>query len=160
MLLCPPSSSSLRTEQGRGESGVGDADSGGPGARRRAGAGGKGKGPAGNRFPLLIWAEAVCRGGTMATGGAALRGSTVARGRGETLREARAFYCPPHLGLEWNEEAARRWPAAAGGGARSGGAAQLGRRLAAVVGVVVVVGDARGLFIGGMRRWGCSTAGW
>ena len=91
----------------------------------------KGKGPAGNRFPLLIWAEAVYRGGTMAAGGgrrpahaaAALRGPAAARARGEMSREARAFYCPPHLGLEWSEEAARRWPAAASGGARSGGAA-------------------------------------
>jgi hypothetical protein len=48
-----------------------------------------------------------------------------------------------------------------GGGRRSSecGAVQLGRRLAAVVGVVVVVGDAMGLFIGGMRRWGSATAG-
>ena len=104
----------------------------------------------------MIWAEAVYRGGAMAVGGgwwpacatAALRGSAAARARGKTSREARAFYCPPHLGLGWSEEVARRRLAAAGGGARSGGAVQLGRRLAAVVGVVVVVGDARGLFIG------------
>jgi len=146
--FAPPSSTSRR-----GKTGEGDQGAGGPGARRRAGAGEKGKGSAGNRFPLLIWADAVYRGGTMAAGGgrrpvhaaAALRGPAAARVRGEMSREARAFYCPPHLGLEWNEEAARRWHAAAGGGARSGGAAQLGRRLVAVVGVVVVVGDARAL---------------
>ena len=33
------------------------------------GVGEKGEGPAGNRFPLLIWAEAVYRGGTKAAGG-------------------------------------------------------------------------------------------
>ena len=89
---------------------------------------------------------------------AALRGPAAARVRGEMSREARAFYCPPHLGLECSEEAARRWPAAAGGGARSGGAAQLGRWLAAVVGIVVVVGDARGLFIGRERGGGAVVA--
>ena len=48
------------------------------GGRCAQGVGGKGEGPAGNRFPLLIWAEAVCRGGTMATG----CGGTVRPGSG------------------------------------------------------------------------------
>ena len=99
-------------------------------------------------------------GRRLARAAAALRGPAAARVRGEMSREARAFYCPPHLGLEWSEEAARRWPAAASGGARSGGVAQLGRRLEVAVGVVVVGKRRKGLFIGvegggqeGTRRW-------
>ena len=125
-----PSSSSLRRAEEGGRWERAAALAGGPGHGGGRGQGGKRKGPAGNHFPLLIWAEAVCRGGAMAAGGgrrpacaaAALRGPAAARVRGEMSREARAFYCPPHLGLEWSEEAARRWPAAASGGARSGGA--------------------------------------
>ena len=36
----------------------------------------KGKGSAGNRFPLLIWAEAVCRAGAKGAGGVCGGGTT------------------------------------------------------------------------------------
>ena len=69
-------------------------------------------------------------------------------GLGGNVEGGEGILLPPHLGLEWSEEAARRWPAAAGGESRSGSTAQLGRRLEVAVGIVVVGKPHRGLFIG------------
>ena len=95
-----------------GKTGEGDQGAGGPEARRRAGAGGKGKGPVGNRFPLLIWAEAVCRGGTMAVAG----GRRVRRRHCEARQRlglggkcrGRRGHSIAHLTLDWNGARRRR----------------------------------------------------
>ena len=71
----------------------------------------KGKGSAGNRFPLLIWAEVVYRGGTMAAGGRRVqRRHCEARqrlGLGGKCRGRRGHSIAP-LTLDWNGARRRR----------------------------------------------------
>ena len=68
-------------------------------------------------------------------------------------RRPRGTYSPPRFGPGRGEEAVLRGRAAAATAALVGGAARPGRRGAGVAWLVVVVADARGLSIGGIRRW-------
>jgi hypothetical protein len=89
--------------------------------------------------------------------GGVLLGSTAAGGRGKRRRRARAFHTRAHLRLERREAADRRWTEG-GGGANGGGANWGGGGARGVLCEFVVrrgaVGKARGLFIGGARRFG------
>ena len=81
-------------------------------------------------------------------------GTAAAGDGGKRGREARGFHPPSHLGPGWSVEGGPRGLAAAVLGGSGGGAREPGRRNAGAAWLVVVVGDARGLFIGEIRRWG------
>jgi hypothetical protein len=84
----------------------------------------------------------------------ASRATAAARRWGRTKRATRETDSHPHLGLGRREDVDRRRRTEGGGGARGGGAVELGEGLCELGGAVWSGEEARGLFIGGLRRFG------